>query len=30
VNVVTYRDGVKVGKIIKLPVAELEKRVKRK
>jgi hexosaminidase len=30
VYVVTYRDGVKVGKIIKLPVTELEKRVKRK
>jgi hexosaminidase len=30
VNVVTYRDGEKVGKNIKLPVAELEKRVKRK
>lgn len=30
VNVVTYREGVKVGKNIKLTVAELEKRVKRK
>ena len=30
VYVVTYRDGVKVGKMIRLPVAELEKRVKRK
>jgi hexosaminidase len=30
VNVVTYRDGICVGKLIKLPVSELEKRVKRK
>jgi len=30
VRVVTYRDGKQVGKQIKLPVAELEKRVKRK
>ena len=30
VKVVTYRDGKQVGKQIKLPVAELEKRVKRK
>lgn len=30
VKVVTYRDGKQVGKQIKLPVADLEKRVKRK
>ena len=30
VRVVTYRNGKQVGKQIKLPVAELEKRVKRK
>lgn len=30
VKVVTYRDGKQVGKQIKLPVTELEKRVKRK
>jgi hexosaminidase len=30
VRLVTYRDGKQVGRIITLPVAELEKRVKRK
>lgn len=29
VKVVTYRDGKQVGKQIRLPVVELEKRVKR-